>query len=46
MTGIIPLDWVLIGVSVFNTIVLFSLGLTVLLNAERRTWAVWLMGLV
>src|SRR5262245_11277417 len=44
MTGILPLDWGLIAVSVFNTIVLFSLGLTVLLNAERRTWAVWMMG--
>ena len=45
MTGILPLDWALVAVSVFNTILLFSLGLTVLLNAERRTWAVWMMGI-
>ncbi len=44
MTGILPLDWALVAVSVFNTILLFSLGLTVLLNAERRSWAVWMMG--
>ncbi len=37
MTGIIPLDWALMSISVFNTIVLFSLGLTVLrmLNAAH-----------
>lgn len=43
MTGLMPLDWSLVAVSVFNTILLFSLALTVLLNAERRAWAVWMM---
>ncbi|MBV9865841.1 MAG: hypothetical protein JO316_10845 [Abitibacteriaceae bacterium] len=35
-------DWSLATVSMFNTIVLFWLGLTVLLNADKRTWSVWL----
>ncbi len=30
--------------SLFNTILLVWLGLTVVLNAERRTWGVWLAG--
>jgi signal transduction histidine kinase len=32
------------AVSLFNTILLLWLGLTVLLNAERRTWGIWLAG--
>jgi signal transduction histidine kinase len=32
------------AVSLFNTILLLWLGLTVLLNAERRNWGVWLTG--
>src|SRR5262245_10757455 len=44
MTGDPTLDWALIGVSVFNVILQLWLGLTVLLNAERRSWGVWLMG--
>ncbi len=44
MTGSIVLDWALIAVSLFNTLVLLWLGLTVLLSAERRTWGVWLIG--
>ena len=44
VTGNINLDWALVGVSVFNVILQLWLGLTVLLNAERRSWGVWLMG--
>ncbi len=44
ITGIFGLDWALVGVSVFNTILQLWLGLTVLLNAERRSWGVWVMG--
>ncbi|MFC1878953.1 sensor histidine kinase [Chloroflexota bacterium] len=44
MTGEIFLDWATMGVSLFNTILLIWLGLTVLLNAERRTWGIWLAG--
>jgi len=35
---------VLLALSLFNVIVLLWLGLTVLLNAGRRTWGVWLAG--
>src|SRR5207248_11099201 len=34
----------IITVSFFNTIVLLWLGLTVLLNADRRTWGTWAAG--
>ena len=44
MTGRFWLDWALIAVSLFNMILLLWLGLTVLLNANRRDWGVWLMG--
>ncbi len=44
MTGRFWLDWAIIAVSIFNTIVLLWLGLIVLLNANRRDWGVWLMG--
>lgn len=44
MTGVMLLDWALIAVSLFNAILLLWLGLTVLLNADRRTWGVWVMG--
>ena len=37
-------DWALIATSLFNTVVLLWLGLTVLLNAERRTWGTWVAG--
>lgn len=36
---------VLCSSSLFNTIVLIWLGLTVLFNADRRTWGIWLAGL-
>ncbi len=38
------LDWATMAVSLFNVIVLLWLGLTVLLNSERRRWGVWLAG--
>ena len=44
MTGRFWLDWAIIAVSLFNTILLLWLGLTVLLNANRRDWGVWLLG--
>ncbi len=44
MTGNTILDWATMAVSLFNTILLLWLGLTVLLNAEQRTWGIWLAG--
>jgi signal transduction histidine kinase len=44
VTGHFGLDWALLAVSFFNTILPLWLGLTVLLNANRRDWGVWLMG--
>jgi signal transduction histidine kinase len=44
MTGNFFLDWPSMAISLINVILLFWLGLTVLLNAERRTWGVWLTG--
>ena len=44
MTGNFFLDWALMAVSLTNVILLTWLGLTVLLNAERRRWGVWLVG--
>src|SRR5215210_3518789 len=38
------LDWAVVAVSLFNTILLLWLGLTVLLNADRRTWGIWMAG--
>jgi signal transduction histidine kinase len=35
------LNWAVRAVSFFNTITLLWLGLTVLLNAERRRWGTW-----
>ncbi|MEN9938584.1 MAG: hypothetical protein RLZZ387_5163 [Chloroflexota bacterium] len=35
------LDWAIIAVSFFNTVALLWLGLTVLLNAERRSAGTW-----
>ncbi|HZW04399.1 MAG TPA: hypothetical protein VFF68_10755, partial [Anaerolineaceae bacterium] len=42
MTGIFYLDWAILAVSLFNTILLLWIGLTVFLNAERRVWGIWL----
>jgi signal transduction histidine kinase len=44
MTGEILIDWAVLTISLFNTILLFWLGLTVLLNAEQRRLGVWLVG--
>ncbi len=44
MTGNFWLDWALMAVSLINVILISWLGLTVLLNAERRAWGVWLAG--
>jgi signal transduction histidine kinase len=44
MTGEFALDWAIMAVSLFNTILLLWLGLTVLLNAERKNWGTWLIG--
>ena len=38
------LDWAIIAVSIFNTIILIWLGLMVLLNADRRLWGTWAAG--
>ncbi len=38
------LNWAVMAVSLFNAILLIWLGLTVLLNAERRSWGLWLAG--
>jgi signal transduction histidine kinase len=43
ITGYFFLDWALISVSLFDAILLLWLGLTVLMNAERRTWGFWLV---
>lgn len=44
MTGSFFLDWATMAVSLINVILQFWLGMTVLLNAERRTWGVLLTG--
>lgn len=36
------LDWVIRAISLFNTIILLWLGLTVSLNAERRRWGTYI----
>ncbi|HSF81607.1 MAG TPA: ATP-binding protein [Anaerolineales bacterium] len=41
MSGQFYLDWAGLAFSLFNTIVLVWLGLTVLLNAERRSPGLW-----
>lgn len=42
MTGDLILDWAATSVSLFNALLLLWLGLTVWLNAERRTVGIWL----
>jgi len=44
MSGNAWLDWAVLAVSLYNTVVLLWLGLTILLNAERRHWGIWLAG--
>lgn len=38
------LDWALIAASLFNAVAQLWLGLTIILNAERRSWGTWLGG--
>jgi signal transduction histidine kinase len=52
MTGYFFLDWALLSVSLFDAILMFWLGLTVLLNAELQAppgrssrWGVWIAGI-
>lgn len=40
MLGVPLIDWALVAISLTNVVLLFWLGLTVLLNAERRSWGV------
>ncbi|MBK7896227.1 MAG: hypothetical protein IPJ90_15405 [Anaerolineaceae bacterium] len=42
MSDILLLDWAIMAVSLFNTILLTWLGLTVFFNSERRDWGVWI----
>jgi signal transduction histidine kinase len=42
MSNSILLNWAMMAVSFFNTILLLWLGVTVLLNAERRDWGMGL----
>jgi signal transduction histidine kinase len=42
MSGQFLIDWLALAISLFNTLILVWLGLTVLLNAERRNWGVFL----
>ncbi len=44
MSNIPLLNFFGIAVSVYNVVLMLWLGLTVLLNAERRVWGVWLAG--
>lgn len=44
MSGIFWLDWATVAVSLANAILLLWLGATVLLNADRRAWGIWLAG--
>lgn len=42
MSDILLLDWAIMAVSLFNTILLTWLGLTVVFNSDRRDWGVWI----
>ncbi len=44
ITGIFILDWGLMSISIFNTILMLWLGITVILTAEQRTWGVYIVG--
>jgi signal transduction histidine kinase len=43
MSGNFFLDWAALSVSLFDTILLLWLALTVWLNAEKRVWGIWLV---
>lgn len=36
--------WLVVTISLTNTVLLLWLGLTILFNTERRSWGVWLIG--
>ncbi len=36
------LNWAIVAVSLFNALLLTWLGLTVLLNSDRRAWGIWI----
>lgn len=38
------LDWAALAISLFNTLILLWLGLTVVLNAEKRSLGLWVAG--
>lgn len=42
MSGNLYLTWAIVAVSLFNALLLTWLGLTVLLNSDRRTWGIWI----
>ena len=42
MTGNFLIDWLSLAISLLNTLLMVWLGLTVFLNAERRSWGVLL----
>lgn len=44
MSGSFWPDWAVLALSLYNTIILLWLGLTLLLNAERRHLGIWLAG--
>jgi len=44
MTDDVLLNWAALAISLFNAVLLLWLGLTVLLNSDRRTWGIWLGG--
>jgi signal transduction histidine kinase len=44
MSGYFYLDWFTLTISIFNTIVLLWLGFSILLNAEKRRWGIWMAG--
>ncbi|MFN2125692.1 MAG: hypothetical protein ACK2UF_08800 [Candidatus Promineifilaceae bacterium] len=44
MTGNPYLYWAIQAISLFNAILLVWLGLTVLLNSDRRRWGIWVAG--
>jgi signal transduction histidine kinase len=41
MPGVYLLDWAIRAISLFNTMILLWLGITVLLNVEHRRWGTW-----
>ncbi|MBN1564277.1 MAG: hypothetical protein JXA10_10595 [Anaerolineae bacterium] len=43
ITELLMVDWALISISLFNALLLIWLGLTIVLNAERRDWGVRLV---